>query len=385
MSQTDTTNTTESLPEPPPPRIAIVLPPREMFSPGATGAVGLVVHRLALHPHGINQTIYGMPTEHPFTEMPFQPVRLPLLPLGQSQRYAAGLTRVFRDELPHLIEVHNRPDVALHLALTFKRTPVLLVLHNDPQGMRAARTPEERKLLVRRMAAVAPVSRYLAVRLTTGAAPSGRIEVLPNCIDLDNIPRAERMRTILFAGRVVADKGADSFVAACALALPRLPGWRAEMIGADRFGADSPDTPFLRKLRPKADAAGVVMSGWKPHPEVLAAMASAAMVVVPSRWNEPFGLTALEAMACGTPLLCAPRGGLAELVGEAAIPINPEDPAAMADAMVELAQDKERWLELSAACRARAEAYRLPDAAARLAALRRALITAWSTRITGII
>lgn len=375
----------ESPPEPPPPRVAIVLPPREMFSPSATGAVGLLVHRLAQHPYGMSQTIYGMPTRDPYLDVPFQPVRLPLLPLGQSRRYAAGLTRVFRDELPNLIEVHNRPDVALHLALTFRRTPVLLVLHNDPQGMRAARTPEERTFLVRRMGAVTPVSKYLAGRLTNGAAPSGRIEVLPNCIDLDDIPRAERMKTILFVGRVVADKGADSFVAACALALPRLPGWRAEMIGADRFGADSPDTPFLRQLRPKAAAAGVVMAGWKPHREVLDAMAGATMVVVPSRWSEPFGLTALEAMACGTPLLCAPRGGLAELMGDAAVPIDPDNPATMADAMVELAQDMGRWAELSAAGRARAEAYNLPDAASRRAALRRSLIAAWSIRIRGII
>ena len=37
----------------------------------------------------------------------------------------------------------------------------------------------------------------------------------------------------------------------------RLPGWRAEMIGADRFRADSPETPFIRALRPRAAAAGV--------------------------------------------------------------------------------------------------------------------------------
>ena len=55
---------------------------------------------------------------------------------------------------------------------------------------------------------------------------------------------------MLFAGRVVSDKGADAFVQACAGALPRLPGWRAEMLGADRFGADSPETPFCARCGP---------------------------------------------------------------------------------------------------------------------------------------
>ena len=61
-------------------------------------------------------------------------------------------------------------------------------------------------------------------------------------------------------------------------------------------------------------------------------MARAAIVVVPSRWPEPFGLTALEAMACGAALLCSPRGGLPEAAGDAAQTIDPDDPAAMAAA-----------------------------------------------------
>ena len=81
-------------------------------------------------------------------------------------------------------------------------------------------------------------------------------EILPNSLDLAALPTllptTEREPTILFAGRLVADKGADIFVAACALALPQLPGWRADMIGADRFRPDSPETPFTRGLRRSA-------------------------------------------------------------------------------------------------------------------------------------
>jgi len=59
------------------------------------------------------------------------------------------------------------------------------------------------------------------------------------------------------------------------------------MIGADRFGPDSPETPFLRALRPAAEKAGVNMLGYRAHAEVLATMRRAAIVVVPSRWAEP--------------------------------------------------------------------------------------------------
>ena len=66
-------------------------------------------------------------------------------------------------------------------------------------------------------------------------------------------------------------------------------------------------------------------------------MSRAAIVVVPSRWPEPFGLTALEALACGAALAYAPRGGLPEIAGPAAIPINPDDIPAFAETLIALA------------------------------------------------
>jgi len=266
--------------------------------------------------------------------------------------------------------VHNRPDVALFLARRFNA--VTLVLHNDPQGMRGARTAAERQSLAATLAEVVTVSEWLGGRFAEGMAVPPDIAVLPNCIDLRAIPPSPEAREplILFAGRVVADKGADAFVAACAQALPLLPGWRAEMIGADGFGADGRETPFLRRLRPLAAAAGVAMAGWQPHGQVLAAMARAAIVVAPSRWPEPFGMTALEAMACGAAVLASGRGGLPEVVGDAAATVDPDDVPALAASMVALANDPERRAALGAAGWARAALFDVVPAAARMDALR---------------
>ncbi len=350
-------------------RIAIILPPREMFSATATGAIGLLVHRL-----GKGAAIYGMPTHAPFPDRDFRAVTLPWFPGRQAARYAMGAARRLRQSPPDLIEVHNRPDIALALVAAFPRVPVTLFLHNDPQGMRGARSEAERVRLIEAMAHIAPVSAHIAERLTAGHP---KVVPFPNCIDLAAIPSKPPQNRILFAGRVVADKGADSFVAACAMALPRMPGWTAEMIGADGFGADSRDTPFLRALRPKAEAAGVVLQGWRPHHAVLEAMAAAAMVVVPSRWPEPFGLTALEAMACGSALICSNRGGLAEVAGEAAWPIDPDRPETIADAILTLARDPVRRAALARAGRARAALFGLDAARDRLAGLRSRVLAAW--------
>ena len=365
-----------------PPYVAIVLPPREMFSPQATGAVGLLAHRLARAPGGFASAVHGMPGTAPFADVDFVPVRPSWRPASFAIRYAAGVARRFARRMPVLAEVHNRPDVALHLAKRFPALPVVLVLHNDPQGMRRARTPAERAALLHRLAAVATVSGYVRGRFLEGMSGTPRVAVLPNCIDMADIPRSppEREPTVLFVGRVVADKGADAFVRACAMALPRLPGWSARMLGADRFGPDSPDTPFLRALRPQAAAGGVVLAGWQPYPNILAAMARAAIVVVPSRWPEPFGLTALEAMACGAALLCSRTGGLPEVTGDATVGIDPDDPEALAAAIVVLARDPARRAALAAAGRARAATFDVAHAAAALDTLRRDVLAAWPRR-----
>lgn len=361
------------------PQVAIVLPHREHFSPGSAGALSLLVHRLATWRHGFDPLVIGPPPPTPpFTDVAFHPARATWWPpTNGARRYGHAVARLLRASPAAMIEVHNRPELAMFLARQFPATPVSLFLNNDPQGMRAAKAPAERAKLLATLALVANSSAWLRARLLEGVpTPARDPVVLHNWLDLAEVPASppEREPTILFAGRVVRDKGADTFVDACAAALPQLPGWRAVMIGADRFGPDSPETPWLAALRPRAAAANVEMWGYRPHADVMAAMARAAIIVVPSRWPEPFGLTALEAMAAGGALLCAPRGGLPEVFGDAGLAIDPEDPAALAATIRALAANPARIAALGTAGRARARLFDLPVAAARLDILRREVL-----------
>jgi glycosyltransferase involved in cell wall biosynthesis len=247
--------------------------------------------------------------------------------------------------------------------------------------MRGADTPAKRRRLLARLAGVVTVSDIVRRWFLEGVAEVGRPPVvLPNALDFaalpEPLPPDARETVILFAGRVVPDKAPDALVAACALALPRLPGWRAEIIGTDGFSADVPDSRFMRDLRPRAAAAGVAMLGYRPQKDVLEALSRAAIAVVPSRWDEPFGLAALEAMGSGAALVCSMRGGLAEVVGEAGLVADPDDPAALAAALVRLGSDGDLRAALAAAGRARAIAqFSLMPAIARLDHLRQAIIS----------
>ncbi len=368
------------MPQAPPCSVAIVLPPGEGFTPYSAGAVALVARRHATGFDRFAPFVIGTPQDGPvFAGVEFRAARPALLPGSRTYRYAMGVARMLRRLAPSLVEVHNRPEIARHLATALHPVPVALILHNDPRFMRGARRPDKRSALLGALAGVITVSEFLRGCLLEGTALAARVAlVLPNAIDLDALPAPaedhKRDPVILFAGRVVADKGADSFVAACAAALPLLAGWRAEMIGADRFSATAPDTAFLRALRPRAAAAGIAMAGFLPHPSVQTALARAAIAVVPSRWAEPFGLAALEAMAAGAALICTRTGALAEVAGDAALYVPPDDPVALAEAIRALATDPARRAALAAAGRARARRFALPQSLAALAGMRRIML-----------
>ncbi|MGE4481561.1 glycosyltransferase family 4 protein [Acidocella sp.] len=337
-------------------RTAIILPPRESFTPEAAGAIALVVRRFALALPG--SVVLGPDAGGTFPGIAFhQATSLP--------RIHAVLRRL----RPNVIEVHQKPRLAAWLSCLFPRARVLLVLHNDPLTMRGLKTRLERAFLLRRLHRVVCVSAYLAERYATGL--SRLPEILPNPLDEAEIPPpAPKEKLILFAGRIVADKGADDFIAACALALPRLPGWSATMLGGDRFGPDSPQTPFFLAQKAAAHAAGIAFLGPRPHGQIMAAMSRAAIVAVPSRWAEPFGLTALEALANGAALVTTGQGGLREVAGQAALYVPPAAPEALAEAFIALARGAETREALAAAGRARAREFLTSALTPRLQTLR---------------
>ncbi|MFE8872501.1 glycosyltransferase family 4 protein [Acetobacter persici] len=340
------------------PRVLTVLPPRERFASGEAGAIALLVRRMAES----TETVAGLaPAGQPFAGVRFAPVVPVFRPFSRIQRYVAGVAALVRSVRPDLIEVHNRPDVALALRKVCPGLPVSLVLHNDPCGMRRARTAAEREHLGQAVAVVA-VSEWVRGRFISQGVTSC-VRVLPNSLDLSKLPPPvpQRDPVVLFAGRIVADKGADAFVAACARVLPRHAGWRADMIGADRFGTDSPETQFLTVLRAQAQQAGVELLGYQPHEAVMQAMSRAAIVVVPSRWPEPFGMAALEAMGCGAAVVASHRGGLPDVVGEAGLYADPDDPDTLAAALEQLIVSPALRAEAGQAGRVRA---RLFDATA---------------------
>jgi UDP-glucose:(glucosyl)LPS alpha-1,2-glucosyltransferase len=99
------------------PLAAIVLPPREGFGPGRTGALGLLARRHAATP-GFRTIVIGGPQDGAaFPGIDFQAVAPTVWRLGSAnQRYAHAVSRLLRKLAPAVVEVHNRPEIALTVA-----------------------------------------------------------------------------------------------------------------------------------------------------------------------------------------------------------------------------------------------------------------------------
>jgi glycosyltransferase involved in cell wall biosynthesis len=155
-----------------------------------------------------------------------------------------------------------------------------------------------------------------------------------------------REPTILQLGRIVPRKGIDTVIEALAR-LDRVHGLAARLliVGGSRRVPARQREPELGRLMDLAAAKGVAdrvtFVGRRDRAE-LADYYAAADVFVSTPWYEPFGITPLEAMACGTPVVGSAVGGIKYTVrdGETGFLVPPRDPAALADRLGRLLSDR---------------------------------------------
>ena len=197
--------------------------------------------------------------------------------------------------------------------------------------------------------ALVAVSEALAERLAALGLPRERMTVLPNVVrEVASESRAAEGTYALVAGRLVQDKGFDvavraaSAARACRCGSPA-PGRRRSGCGRWPTGGD---VRFLGRL----DAAALARE-----------RRGAAVLLAPSRSDDPCPMSVVEALADGVPVLGSDRGGLPELVGaDAVLPV--EDLAAWTAALRALWGDPLARAAAGAAALARIRARHAPDA-----------------------
>jgi glycosyltransferase involved in cell wall biosynthesis len=177
--------------------------------------------------------------------------------------------------------------------------------------------------------------------------PRSRMTVVPSGVNETfspagpSAPRAGRAR-VLTVGRLVERKGFADVIQAMA----QVPEAECLVVGgppADQLDAD----PYAGRLRALAASAGVAdrvrLVGAVPREDMPYWYRSADLLVA-APWYEPFGLTPLEAMACGVPVIGTAVGGLTDTIvdGQTGDLVPPRDPAALGAAIRALLDDRVR-------------------------------------------
>ena len=162
---------------------------------------------------------------------------------------------------------------------------------------RIQRVTEDRAEALRSMAALTVLSHYMKRQLVAIGVEARRIHVIPPFVHgLDMGAEPDGPPCVLFAGRLVATKSADNAVAA----------WQ-------QTGSELPLViAGTGSLRQQLEARGVDVLGWVPHERMASLYARARVLLMPSRWQEPFGIVGLEALSMGVPVVAWESGGVHE-------------------------------------------------------------------------
>jgi glycogen synthase len=148
-------------------------------------------------------------------------------------------------------------------------------------------------------------------------------------------PAASRQCELVFLGRLVCDKGLDLLMGALKLLREEKITPRLTVIG------DGPERAALEAESRKLNLYGQIdFTGTRTGADLVALLNRHRVIVVPSRWQEPFGLVALEGIACGCVPVVAECGGLPDAIGEAGVTFPCDDIGAMSGCIKSLLHDE---------------------------------------------
>ena len=154
-------------------------------------------------------------------------------------------------------------------------------------------------------------SHAVAQEIAARGLPIKSMGVIPNGVELERfVPShsSSAERYILFVGRLVEQKGVDIVLRAFSVVLHRCPDVRLIIVGDGGLALY-----YQRMKRYLGLMSHVSFMGWQTGQALVQLYQGAEVVVMPS-FYEPFGIVALEAMACGRPVVASRTGGLAEVI-----------------------------------------------------------------------
>lgn len=274
--------------------------------------------------------------------------------LVRTKTRVAELKKIFKPDLVHVD--FSDPSVFFHLGTeAAHRAPTLISIHVGLPERETHRDSLLRRTLRSANCVTANSDAILADvrrRVPEITSRSSRIYYGLETPRLAPAPLPFDEPRLLCLGRVSKEKGFDLALSAFGLLAKRFPNLRLDIAG------DGPQRNELELQAAKLGLSEVVQFVGAVAPErVPSLMNTATLVLMPSRWEEAFGLVALEAAFMARPVIATRTGGLQEVVqeGQTGKIVDKEDARALADAIVFFLNRREKAREMGEAGRLRAQ------------------------------
>lgn len=261
-----------------------------------------------------------------------------------------------------VIILENRPGYALKLQ-NIANVKLVYHLHNDILNNEVPQFQPIYDGADR----IITVSDYIRTRVKTICQHDTKTITVLNGINLDSyissphhLKETNKSFSIVFSGRLIPEKGILPLILAMQK-LKNYPNISLVIIGSSSLGNNKGQTPFLQQLHQSAhNLNNIHFTGYIDYVEMAHYLQEADVAVLPSTWEEPFGLTCAEALAAGLPIITTRRGGIPEVVDDTcAILLEFDDYFVdhLADAILDLYEHPEKRKQMAKASLERAKLF----------------------------
>ena len=292
-------------------KISILLPYKENFTKNEAGAVSIFVNDTNKHSKfKKNIQVFGS-TTNKNTLKYYKNINLEKkLFQSTSNQYLTNFIKLIDKKKIDILEIHNRPHYinTLDKITNIKK---ILYFHNDPLKMLGSTSVNDRLNLIEKNEKIIFNSNWskdqFLKNLPNDNIDISKISVVHQSTSKTKIDFNKKQKLISFIGKLNSSKGYDVFGKSVVKILNKYNNWRAIVIG------DEPREKFnfyhknLKQL------------GYKNNKFILNILKRVSIAVVPSRWDEPFGRSSLEAASRGCALIISKTGGLSETTNDALV------------------------------------------------------------------
>ncbi len=228
---------------------------------------------------------------------------------SSSNEYLKCFLKKIKNKKIDILEIHNRPHYVNSLK-SLKESKKVLFFHNDPLNMQGSVSVKERLELLNDTDKIIFNSFWSKSRFLIDlpyTISQNKLEVIHQSTSKTKINFKNKKKLISFIGKLNSSKGYDIFGKAILDILNKYNDWKAIVIG------DEPRQKIFFQHK------NLINFGFKDNPFILNKLKEVSIATVPSKWDEPFGRSSLEAASRGCALVISNTGGLSETTNHALI------------------------------------------------------------------